>query len=141
MNKRRLSGVILELADLQAEGLFDSEPFGCAGEMQLLGNRYEIVEMPELHGPTTGVDRLGTLRRHREKPALVSPHFTTVSSGWSGAAPGTRMARFCCSFYLNDMSWVISSIFDVSPLAKYRQRLAFGNTIGLCEILVKSMAQ
>jgi hypothetical protein len=56
-------------------------------------------------------------------------------------APGTRMARFCCSFYLNDMSWVISSIFDVSPLAKYRQRLAFGNTIGLCEILVKSMAQ
>jgi hypothetical protein len=39
------------------------------------------------------------------------------------------------------MSWVISSIFDVSPLAKYRQRLAFGNTIGLCEILVKSMAQ
>jgi hypothetical protein len=44
------------LADLQAERrLFDSEPFGCASEMQLLGNRYEIAEMPELHGPTTGV--------------------------------------------------------------------------------------
>jgi hypothetical protein len=81
----------LELADLAAEGrLFDSEPFGCAGEMQLLGNRYEIAEIPELHGPTTGVDRLGTLRRHRKKPALVIPHFTTVSSGWSGA--GTTLA-------------------------------------------------
>jgi hypothetical protein len=45
------------LADLQAEGrLFDSEPFGCAGEIKLLGNRDEIAEMPECHGRTTGVD-------------------------------------------------------------------------------------
>jgi len=29
----------------------------------LLGNRDEIAEMPELHGPTPVVDRLGTLRR------------------------------------------------------------------------------
>ena len=62
----------LELADLRAEGrLFDSEPLGCAPEMQLLGNRYEITQMPELHAPTTGVGRLGTFRRHREKLALV----------------------------------------------------------------------
>src|ERR1700687_5963271 len=77
----------LKLADLQAEGRrLDSEPSGCAGEMQFLGNRYEIAEMPELHGPTTGVDRLGTLRRHREKPALGIPHFNTVSFGLSGVA-------------------------------------------------------
>jgi hypothetical protein len=70
------------LADLQAEGrLFDSEPFGCAGEMQLLGNRYEIAQMPELHAPTTGVGRLCTLRRHREKPILMIPHSTTASFG------------------------------------------------------------
>jgi hypothetical protein len=31
--------------------------------MQFLGDRDEIAEMPEFHGPTTGVDRLGTLGR------------------------------------------------------------------------------
>ena len=30
--------------------------------MQLLGNRYEIAEMPELHGPTTGVAGTHQLR-------------------------------------------------------------------------------
>jgi hypothetical protein len=49
--------------------------------MQLLGNRYEIAQMPELHAPTTGVGRLCTLRRHREKPILMIPHSTTASFG------------------------------------------------------------
>jgi hypothetical protein len=31
--------------------------------MQALGDRDEIAEMPVFHGPTPGVDRLGTLRR------------------------------------------------------------------------------
>jgi hypothetical protein len=46
--------------------------------MQLLGNRYEIAQMPEFHAPTTGVGRLGTFCRHREQPALVIPHCTPL---------------------------------------------------------------
>jgi hypothetical protein len=45
-----------------------SSPLGRAPEMQFLGDRDEITEMPEFHGPTQGVDPLGTLRRHRKNP-------------------------------------------------------------------------
>jgi hypothetical protein len=62
----------LEAADLEAEARsLDSQPLGSAGEMQLLGNRDEIAEMSEFHGPTPGVDRLGTLLSHRENPLWI----------------------------------------------------------------------
>jgi hypothetical protein len=60
------------VADLQAEGrLFDAEPLGCAGKMQLLGDRNEMTDVPQVHLPTTSVDRLSTCR-HREKPGWIS---------------------------------------------------------------------
>ena len=57
--KKGRAHFMLELANLQAEGrLFDAEPFGCAGEVQLLCNRNEITEMPEFHDAMTGANRL-----------------------------------------------------------------------------------
>jgi hypothetical protein len=99
------------LADLQAEGrLFDSEPFCCAGEMKLLGNRDEIAEMPEFHGPTTGLGTLGRLRCHCEKPALMISYCTTVSSGWSTA--GTTPAIASVTYMLKVMAFVLAGQFN-----------------------------
>jgi hypothetical protein len=42
---------------------------------------------------------------------------------------------------LSDLPLTPPPFFDVSPFAKYRRRLAFGNTNDLCEILAKPMAQ
>ena len=86
----------LERDDLLAErGLHDMQPIGGAAEVQLLGNRHEVLEVPELQRPrrvrqaggggwpcasTSGATRRIVVRNARTSADLLSRRQQAASS-------------------------------------------------------------